>query len=152
MGNNYLFNKKREDNARLVVGNARVVVHNNGVGSELPETPEDINKICSAMEILSPPVKQTSMSKADFKIEDWKMNINEDGGIAIIAQMEPAGYWKSIAGTVAAVGITAIAATGVGAPVSIALIGMGAAGGLTFWIRLALLLGYSPWQRWLHQW
>lgn len=79
---------------------------------------------------------QASSTNADFKnlkFEDWKIDLGNEKGNAIIAQIAPAGYWKVIAGTgVVVLGVIATA-TYVGAPAGIALIAAGSSGVATFW-------------------
>jgi hypothetical protein len=70
---------------------------------------------------------------ANMDLKDWKINMSNEGGIAIIAQETTKDYWPIIAGTAAVVGGTALVASGVGAPVGISMIGAGAAGAATFW-------------------
>ena len=79
---------------------------------------------------------QASSSNSDFKslkFEDWKIDLSNEKGNAIIAQIAPAGYWKVIAGSgVVVLGVLATA-TYVGAPAGIALIAAGSSGVATFW-------------------
>jgi len=70
---------------------------------------------------------------SNTRFEDWKINLNEEGGVAIIAQMTTKDYWPIITGTAAVIGGVSLAATGIGAPVGVSLIGAGVAGGATFW-------------------
>jgi hypothetical protein len=77
--------------------------------------------------------KYNGVSIANMKFEDWKMNLSDEGGFAIIAQESAKDYSAIVAGTAAAVVGTALVATGVGAPAGISLIGAGVVGGATFW-------------------
>ncbi len=78
--------------------------------------------------------EQKSITRSDYTIEDWKINLEDENGFVIVAQTEPAGYWQSFAlagGT--AIGAGALAATGFGAPVAVTLLAAGGAGATTFW-------------------
>jgi len=87
---------------------------------------------------------QAKSNNADFKnlkFENWEIDLSNPNGYAIIAQIAPIGYWKSIAATATATGIVVVgvvaSATYVGAPVGISLIATGVAGVATavptFW-------------------
>lgn len=71
--------------------------------------------------------------KVPDKFEDWKIDMSNEHGITIVAQMAVDGYLKEISTTSAVLFGTALTATYVGAPLGIALIGSGVAGGVTFW-------------------
>ena len=79
---------------------------------------------------------QASSSNADFKnlkFEDWRIDLSNEKGNAIIAQITPYGYQKVLAGTgIVVLGVIATA-TYVGAPAGIALIAAGGSGVATFW-------------------
>lgn len=71
--------------------------------------------------------KQNPEKLKGMEFEDWKIDMDKEGGYAIIAQELPKGEFKSwlTAATVAGIGIagTALVATGIGAPIGVGLIG-----------------------------
>lgn len=70
-------------------------------------------------------------------IEDWKMNISDEGGFAIVAQIAPKSYWMVFTKAGAGLGATAIGAAIIGAPITVTLGGAALVGGAIFWY-------YSP--------
>jgi hypothetical protein len=69
----------------------------------------------------------------NMDLKDWKMNLSDEGGLAIIAQESTKDYWKVAAGSAAVLTGTALVASGVGAPAGVSLLGASAAGGAAFW-------------------
>lgn len=77
--------------------------------------------------------QSTDKKFKELKFEDWKINLNNENGYAIIAQMAPASTWRQqVSSGLIAVG-TGLTATGIGAPLGVALIGGGVAGGAAIW-------------------
>ncbi len=66
-------------------------------------------------------------------IENWKMNIDKEGGFAIISQIAPKSYWMSFTKAGVGLGTTAIGAAVIGAPVTVTIAGVAAIGGAVFW-------------------
>ncbi len=95
-----------------------------------------------------------ALKNIDFK--DWKIDLKQEKGYAIIAQLAPSGNWQSWAagiGTAVAIPIgVALIATGVGAPAGVILIGsIGTittasvvAGGAVFWYSYSEEYDYAP--------
>jgi len=77
--------------------------------------------------------KSTNQDFKNLKFEDWKIDISNPNGTAIIAQIAPAGYWKSLAAAGGAVVVLTGLASVVGAPATIAMIAVGGSGIATFW-------------------
>jgi len=67
------------------------------------------------------------------RIEDWKMNISEEGGFAIVAQIAPQSYWMSFTKVGAGLGTTAVGALVIGAPVTVTIAGAALVGSAIFW-------------------
>jgi hypothetical protein len=75
--------------------------------------------------------KKESPKLGNMNIEDWKISMDEEGGFVIVAQIAPVSYLESFIKTSLAIGVAALAATGIGAPFAITI--AAAAGGATFW-------------------
>jgi len=77
--------------------------------------------------------KSNNQDFKNLKFEDWKIDLSNSNGTAIIAQIAPTGYWKSFAATGGAVLVVLATATGVGAPATITMIAVGGSSIATFW-------------------
>ena len=78
--------------------------------------------------------KTASESLKNLNFNDWIIDRNFEGGYAVVAQIAPKGTWRSWAGGIAVGAGTILTLTGIGLPVGIGLIGLGAVvGGATFW-------------------
>jgi hypothetical protein len=65
--------------------------------------------------------------------EDWKIDLSDERGVAIVSQIAVKSYLNQIATSAGVLLGTALVATYVGAPFGITLIGTGVASGLSFW-------------------
>ncbi|MEM0465434.1 MAG: hypothetical protein QXW97_01885 [Candidatus Pacearchaeota archaeon] len=71
--------------------------------------------------------------KMPDKFEDWKIDLSKEDGIVIVVQMTTKGYLNQILASGAVLLGSALVLTYIGAPVGIALIGVGTSAGVTFW-------------------
>jgi hypothetical protein len=77
--------------------------------------------------------KEKYPDKLPDKFEDWKIDLSNERGVSIVAQMTVKGHLNALIAAGSVLGGTALAATYIGAPAGIALIGSGVSSGVTFW-------------------
>ncbi len=146
LGVNALLVKADSDNKRLAIGTAKVILHRGGGSEELKSDSLTISNLCDNMESLKLGAEKKSVSRSDYTIEDWKINLEDERGFVLVAQIAPKRYLESFAvsgATTLAIG--AIAATGFGAPVALTLAAAGGAGAVAFWYNSPTgEFAYSP--------